>query len=71
MHRPPPPSATFIRRLRAGGVGAVALLAWAVAAPGFLPGDALAVGDRATGLVAGLTPGGAPSAAEEARLRAL
>jgi hypothetical protein len=49
----------------------VVLLVWAVAAPGFLPGDALAVGDRASGLVAGLTPGAAPSAAEEARLRAL
>src|SRR5918999_790339 len=71
LHRPPPPSATFVRRLRAGGAGLVALLVWAVAAPGFLPGDALAVGDRAPGLVGGLTPGAAPSAAEEARLRAL
>src|ERR671910_845829 len=70
LHRPPPPSASFVRRLRAGGVGAVALLAWAVAAPGFLPGDALAAGDRAP-VVAGIAPGSEPSAAEEARLRAL
>src|SRR5918995_1801240 len=69
LHRPPPPSASFVRRLRAGGVGAVALLAWAVAAPGFLPGDALA-GGRAP-VVAGIAPGSEPSAAEEARLRAL
>src|ERR687898_619886 len=70
LHRPPAPSASFVRRLRAGGVGAVALLAWAVAAPGFLPGDALAAGDRAP-VVAGIAPGSEPSAAEEARLRAL
>jgi membrane-bound lytic murein transglycosylase B len=48
----------------------VALLAWAVAAPGFLPGDALAAGGRAP-VVAGIAPGSQPSAAEEARLRAL
>jgi membrane-bound lytic murein transglycosylase B len=48
----------------------VALLAWAVAAPGFLPGDALAAGDRAP-VVAGVAPGSGPSAAEEARLRTL
>jgi membrane-bound lytic murein transglycosylase B len=48
----------------------VALLAWAVAAPGFVPGAALAGGDRAPGLVAG-TLGAQPSAAEEARLRTL
>ena len=62
MHRPPPPSATFVRRLRAGGAGLVALLVWAVAAPGFLPGDALAAG-RAP-VVAGIAPGSEPSAAE-------
>ncbi|HEV2892935.1 MAG TPA: hypothetical protein VG411_04220, partial [Actinomycetota bacterium] len=61
MHRPPPPSSTFVRRLRAGGVGAVALLAWAVAAPGFLPGDALAAGGRAP-VVAGIAQGTEPSA---------
>ena len=48
----------------------MALLAWAVAAPGFLPGDALAAGGRAP-VVAGIAPGSQPSAAEEARLRAL
>jgi membrane-bound lytic murein transglycosylase B len=48
----------------------VALLAWAVAAPGFLPGDALAAGGRAP-VVAGIVPGSGTSAAEEARLRAL
>src|SRR5918993_1688244 len=70
LHRPPPPSASFVRRLRAGGVGAVALLAWAVAAPGFLPGDALAAGARPP-VVAGVARGSGPSAAEEARLRTL
>src|ERR687897_289970 len=70
LHRPPPPSASFVRRLRAGGVGAVGLLAWAAAPPGFLPGDALAAGDRAP-VVAGIAPGSGPSAAEEARLRTL
>jgi membrane-bound lytic murein transglycosylase B len=70
LHRPPPPSAPFVRRLRAVGVGLVALLAWAVAAPAFLPGGALAAGAPAPGLVAGI--GAAePGAAEEARLRAL
>src|SRR5215217_2364311 len=71
LHRPPPPSATFVRRLRAMGVGLVALLAWAVAAPAFLPGGALAAGSPAPGLVAGLVAGVEPSTAEEARLRAL
>ena len=42
MHRPPPPSAPFLHRLRAGGVGLVALLVWTVAAPGFVPTGALA-----------------------------
>ena len=42
MHRPPPPSASFVRRLRAGGLGVVALLAWTVAAPGFVAAGALA-----------------------------
>src|SRR5215207_6807737 len=71
LHRPPPPSATFVRRLRAMGVGLVALLAWAVAAPAFLPGGALAAGSPAPGLVAGVAAGAEPSTAEEARLRAL
>src|SRR5918999_1100493 len=51
LHRPPPSSATLVRRLRAGGLGAVALLTWAIAAPGFLPGGAPADGGRAPGLV--------------------
>ena len=71
MHRPPPPSATFARRLRAVGVGLVALLTWAVAAPAFLPAGALAAGNPAPGLVAGIAAGVEPGAAEEARLRAL
>jgi membrane-bound lytic murein transglycosylase B len=49
----------------------VALLAWAVAAPGFLAPGALAAGDQAPGLVAAIGPGAGMSAAEEARLRAL
>jgi len=53
------------------GVGLVALLAWAVAAPAFLPGGALAAGSPAPGLVAGVAAGAEPSTAEEARLRAL
>src|SRR4029450_4972660 len=62
LHRPPPPSATFVRRLRAGGVGAVALLAWAVVVPGFAPAGALAAGGPPG--VAGVTSTSAPSAAE-------
>src|SRR5919107_5189630 len=65
--RPPPPSATLIRRLRAGGVGVMALLVWAVAAPGFVPGGALAAGPGPT---VGVATTGEPTAAEEARLRA-
>ena len=71
MHRPPPSSATFVRRLRAVAVGLVALLTWAVAAPAFLPGGALAAGNQAPELVAGIAAGAEPSTAEEARLRAL
>jgi len=71
LHRPPPPSATYARRLRAVGVGLVALLTWAVAAPAFLPAGALAAGSPAQGLVAGVAAGVEPGAAEEARLRAL
>jgi membrane-bound lytic murein transglycosylase B len=70
LFRPPPSSATLVRRLRAGGVGVMALLAWAVVAPGFVPGGALAAG-AGSGLVAAVAPGAAPSAAEEARLRAV
>jgi membrane-bound lytic murein transglycosylase B len=71
LHRPPPSSATFVRRLRAVAVGLVALLTWAVAAPAFLPGGALAAGNPAPGLVAGIAAGAEPSTAEEARLRAV
>jgi transglycosylase-like protein with SLT domain len=66
--RPPKPSATFVRRLRAGGVGLLGLLTWAVVAPGFVPGGALATGGPA-GLVAVTGQGGEPSPAEWARLR--
>jgi hypothetical protein len=69
LHRPSPPPATFVRRLRAGGTALLALLAWAVAAPGFVPGGALAAGGQPAGLVSGAA--GEPSAAELARLRAL
>jgi membrane-bound lytic murein transglycosylase B len=69
LHRPPPPSASFLRRLRAGGVGLVALLAWTVAAPGFVPAGALAAGAGTAGAVLGAPPSGEPSAAEWARLR--
>src|SRR5215216_796007 len=69
--RPPPPSATLVRRLRAGGVGVMALLVWAVAAPGFVPAGALAAGAGATGPTVGVAAGDGPTAAEEARLRAL
>jgi membrane-bound lytic murein transglycosylase B len=65
LPRPPLPSATFVRRLRAGGVGVVALLAWAVAAPGFVPAGALAAGRPP----ASIAQAGDPSAAEWARLR--
>jgi hypothetical protein len=53
------------------GVGLVALLTWAVAAPAFLPAGALAAGNPAPGLVAGIAAGVEPGAAEEAQLRAL
>jgi membrane-bound lytic murein transglycosylase B len=68
LFRPPPPPATLVRRLRAGGVGVVALLTWAVVAPGFVPAGALAAG-AGSGLAAAVVPGAAPSAAEEALLR--
>ena len=71
MLRPPPPSATLVRRLRAGGVGVMALLVWAVAAPGFVPAGALASGGGPTGPTVGVAATGEPTAAEEARLRAL
>jgi hypothetical protein len=71
LHRPPPPSASFVRRLRAGGVGLVALLAWTVAAPGFVPAGALGAGGRSAGVVLGAPPLGEPSDAEWARLRLL
>ncbi|HZA80959.1 MAG TPA: lytic transglycosylase domain-containing protein, partial [Actinomycetes bacterium] len=70
MHRRPhQPSVTVVRRLRAGGVGLLALLAWAVAAPEFVPGDALAAGGP--GLVQLTGQPGEPSPAEWARLRVL
>jgi membrane-bound lytic murein transglycosylase B len=69
LHRPPPPSAPFLRRLRAGGVGLVALLVWTVAAPGFVPTGALAAGVGAGGVLLGAPPSGEPSPAEWARLR--
>jgi membrane-bound lytic murein transglycosylase B len=68
LHRPPPPSASFVRRLRAGGVGVVALLAWAVAAPGFVPAGALAAGAQPSGALVAVTAG-EPNGAEWARLR--
>ena len=48
----------------------MALLVWAVAAPGFVPGGVMAAGAR-SGLAAGVAPGAQPSAAEEAQLRTL
>jgi len=48
----------------------MALLVWAVAAPGFVPGGVMAAGAR-SGLVAVVAPGAQPSAAEEAQLRTL
>jgi membrane-bound lytic murein transglycosylase B len=50
---------------------AVALLAWMVAVPGFVPGDALALSGRPAGQVAATALAGDPAAAELARLRAL
>jgi membrane-bound lytic murein transglycosylase B len=47
----------------------MALLAWAVAVPGFVPGDALARGSGP--LVAVAAAGAEPTAADEARLRTL
>jgi membrane-bound lytic murein transglycosylase B len=70
LYRPSPPRATFVRRLRAGGTMLLAMLAWAVAAPGFVPGGALAAGGQTASLVSGAAAG-EPSAAEWARLRAL
>ena len=67
----PPPSTTLVRRLRAGGVGVMALLVWAVAAPGFVPAGALAAGAGSTGTTLGVAAGGELTAAEEARLRTL
>src|SRR5215211_2083507 len=71
LHRPPAPSASFVRRLRAGGVGLMALLVWAVVAPGFVPGGALAAGGQPEVSPVALAAAGGPSAAEEERLRAL
>jgi membrane-bound lytic murein transglycosylase B len=71
LHRPPAPSASFARRLRAGGVGLTALLVWAVAAPGFVPGGALAAGGLPDAPLVAVAAAGGPSAAEEARLRVL
>jgi hypothetical protein len=49
----------------------MALLVWAVAAPGFVPAGALAAGGGASGTTLGVVAGGELTAAEEARLRAL
>jgi membrane-bound lytic murein transglycosylase B len=49
----------------------MALLVWAVAAPGFVPAGALAAGAGASGTTLGVVAGGEFTAAEEARLRAL
>ena len=49
----------------------MALLTWAVAAPAFLPGGALAATGPAPSLAAAIAPGAESSADEEARLRAL
>jgi membrane-bound lytic murein transglycosylase B len=49
----------------------MALLVWAVAAPGFVPAGALAAGAGASGTTLGVVAGGELTAAEEARLRAL
>jgi transglycosylase-like protein with SLT domain len=72
LHRPARSSATVVRRLRGGAVGLLALLAWAVAAPSFLPSGALAAGggrQPEAALVAAV--GGEPDPAEWARLRYL
>jgi membrane-bound lytic murein transglycosylase B len=69
LHRPPPPSASFVRRLRAGGVGVVALLAWAVAAPGFVPTGALAADAPSTSVALIAAAAGEPNGVEWARLR--
>jgi membrane-bound lytic murein transglycosylase B len=69
LHRPPAPPASLVRRLRAGGVGVMALLAWAVTVPGFVAGDALA--QDSGPLLAVAAAGAQPTAAEEARLRTL
>jgi membrane-bound lytic murein transglycosylase B len=69
LHRPPPPSASFVRRLRAGGVGLLALLAWTIAAPGFVPGDALAAGAPPADVVFGPLVPGEPSGDEWAGLQ--
>src|SRR5215211_727719 len=69
LHRPPPPSASFVRRLRAGGLGVVAPLAWTVAAPGFVAAGALAAGGQSAALVAVTSSAVGPDGAEEARLR--
>jgi membrane-bound lytic murein transglycosylase B len=61
----------LVRRLRAGGVGVVALLAWVVAVPGFVPAGALAAVPGATGTTLAVAATGEPTAAEEARLRTL
>jgi Transglycosylase SLT domain len=71
LHRPPPPSAGLVRRLRAGGVGVVALLAWTVAAPGFAAGGAPATGGQPAGPVVAVTSAAEPSADELGRLGAL
>jgi membrane-bound lytic murein transglycosylase B len=71
LHRPPPPSASLVRRLRAGGAGVAALLAWTVAAPGFAAGGAPATGAGPAGPVVAVTSAGEPSADELGRLGAL
>jgi membrane-bound lytic murein transglycosylase B len=59
----------LVRRLRVGGVGVVALLTWAVAAPGFVPADALAAGGGPTEVAAGGPVADEPDGAEWGRLR--
>src|SRR5215207_2785569 len=66
LHRPPASPANFVRRLRAGGVGVMALLVWAVVAPGFVPGGALAAGGQPDLPLVALAAAGGPSAAAEA-----
>src|SRR4029453_5576019 len=67
LHRPPPPSASLVRRLRVGGVGVVALLTWAVAAPGFVPADALAAGGGPAEVAAGGLGAGRAGGAQRGR----